>query len=306
MKKILLAFFTLAICAINVNAQGPPDFGFENPWGAIGGNAQGWASAKLFYPNVVIRDTVIYHFGGTSAKVTTTDVSLVAGQTNGLLPPISGIILSGIINPSATPPVQLGYPFSQRKDSLGFFARYQPTGVDTAFAQVIFYKRQSVAPFKRDTIAQGLTKINATNGTFNLHYVEMLYNPSFINTTLPDSALIVFSSSTRVGGQIGSTLWVDDLKWGTINTGITETIQNENIKLSPNPADEFVTINFGNSKAIKQFEILDLNGKLIESFTVNSKTETIGVGHLNNGLYFYTVRDKNSSIITAGKFTVKH
>ena len=303
MKKILLSLLTGALFTINANAQ--VDFGFELPWNANGGNAQGWASAKIVSPNVVLRDTIIYHFGGTSAKITTSDVSSIAAFTNGLVPPTSGLMLTGLIG-FGNPAVKLGYPFSQRKDSLGFFARYQPTGVDTAFAQLIFYKRQAVAPFKRDTIALGIKKIAATGGSFNLNYVEMVYDPNFPNTTLPDSALIVFSSSMVVGAQLGSTLWVDDLKWGTVNTGITETIQNENIKLSPNPADEFITINFGNSKAIIQFEILDLNGKLIESITVNSKTETIGVGHLNNGLYFYTVRDKNSSIITSGKFTVKH
>jgi hypothetical protein len=299
MKKILLTFFTGALFAMSAQAQ--VDFGYELPWNANGGNAQGWASAKFLVPNVVAADTIIYHFGGTSAKITTSDVSAISGSTNGLLPPTSGIMLTGFIG-FGTPPVKLGYPFSQRKDSLGFFARYQPAGVDTAFAQVIFYKRNT----QRDTIAMGYTKITATSGNFDLKYVVMNYNPNFPSSTLPDSALIIFSSSLPTGAQIGSTLWVDDLKWGTINTGITETLANENINVTPNPANEFITINFGSIIKAKQIEILDINGKLVESISVNSKTETIGVSHLANGLYLYTVKDKNNSILSSGKITVKH
>lgn len=300
MKKKLLPFFTGALFALNVNAQ--VDFGFELPWSSSGGNAQGWASAKFIVPNVVASDTVIYHFGGTSARITTSDVSTIAGSTNGLLPPTSGIMLTGVINPLGSPVVKLGYPFSQRKDSLGFFARYQPVGVDTAFAQVIFYKRNT----QRDTIAIGYTKITATSGNFDLKYVVMNYNQNFPITTLPDSALIIFSSSLPAGAQIGSTLWVDDLKWGTINTGINETIQNDEIRVSPNPANEYVTIDLGNTIKVTRFEILDMNGKLVEQFNVNSKIETIGVGHLANGIYFYTVKDRDGITISTGKLTIKH
>jgi hypothetical protein len=30
------------------------------------------------------------------------------------------------------------------------------------------------------------------------------------------------------------------------------------------------------------------------------------VGHLANGLYFYTVKDKNAAVLSSGKITVKH
>jgi hypothetical protein len=302
MKKLLLTLFTGTLFTMSAFAQGPPDFGFDLPWiQNSAGQPQGWASAKIVAPNVLLRDSLIFNFGVASAKITTSDVSLIAGLTNGLLPPTSGIMLTGAIN-FGTPPVKMGYPFTQRKDSLGFFARYQPTGVDTAFARVIFLKRNT----QRDTIAEGYTKITSTNGNFELKYVEMVYNPNFPNTALPDSALIIFSSSLPTGAQIGSTLWVDDLKWGTINTGIVEAIKNESIKITPNPSNEYITIDFGNTTKASEISIIDVNGKLVESFGVNSKIETFAVGHLANGLYFYTVRDKNAAVLSSGKITVKH
>lgn len=299
MKKILLSLLTGTLFTLNASAQ--VDFGFELPWTANGGNAQGWASAKFLVPGVVVQDNVVFHFGANSAKITTSDVSAISGSTNGLLPATSGVMLTGFIG-FGTPPVKLGYPFTQRKDSLGFFARYQPTGVDTAFAQVIFYKRNT----QRDTIAQGYTKITSTNGNFELKYVEMVYDANFPNTTLPDSALIIFSSSLPTGAQLGSTLWVDDLQWGTINTGVQEAVKNEKINLTPNPASEFISINFGNITTAKEIQIVDVKGKLVESFGVNSKTETFSVSHIANGLYFYNIKDKNAAIISSGKITIKH
>jgi hypothetical protein len=300
MKKNLLSLLTGTLLTINGFAQ--VDFGFELPWTASGGNAQGWASAKFVAPSVVAADNVIFHFGANSAKIVTSDVSSISSVTNGLLPPTSGIMLTGAINPLGNPVVKLGYPFSQRKDSLAFFARYQPTGVDTAYAKVIFYKRNT----QRDTIAEGYTKITSTNGIFELKYVEMVYNPNFPNTAIPDSALIIFSSSLPTAAQIGSTLWVDDLQWGTVNTGITESLKNEQIAISPNPANEFITFNFGNKSNAKEIEIIDVKGNLVESIGVSSKLETFGVGHLANGLYFYTIKDSNNAILSSGKINVKH
>jgi hypothetical protein len=295
MKKILLTLLSGTLLALNANAQ--VDFGYELPWS--NGNPQGWASAKFVAPNVLNPDSVIFNFGSKSAKIVTSDVSGIAGFTNGLLPPTSGIMLTGAIG-FGTPPVKLGYPFSQRKDSLGFFARYTPVGNDTAYAQVILYKRQT----QRDTIAMGFTKITATS-SFNLNYVVLNYNPNFPTTILPDSALIIFSSSMPVGAQLGSTLWVDDLKWGTVNTGITQLTKNDAIKVAPVPANEFINFDFGTAVAT-QVEILDINGKLIESFSVNSRNQSIRIAHLSNGLYFYAVRDKQNVLLSSGKLTINH
>jgi hypothetical protein len=135
----------------------------------------------------------------------------------------------------------------------------------------------------------------------------MNYNSAFPNTTLPDSALIIFSSSSRTSPQLGSTLWVDDLQWGTINTGISESLLiNDKISISPNPADEFITFNLSVGSGATQIEVIDVNGRLIESFTVNSKTETINVSHLSDGMYFYTLRDKYAVKLATGKFNIKH
>ena len=150
----------------------------------------------------------------------------------------------------------------------------------------------------------GFTKITATS-SFNLNYVVLNYNPNFPTTILPDSALIIFSSSMPVGAQLGSTLWVDDLKWGTVNTGITQLTKNDAIKVAPVPANEFINFDFGTAKAT-QVEILDINGKLIESISVSSKNQSIRIAHLSNGLYFYAVRDKQNVLLSSGKLTINH
>ncbi|MCZ2248798.1 MAG: T9SS type A sorting domain-containing protein [Bacteroidia bacterium] len=302
MKKQLLVAFLLI--AIQTQAQFV-DFNFNSNWSGANGNPMGWASAKLVVPNIVVKDSVIAHYG-SSAKITTSDVSSIAGFTNGLVPPHSGLLLTGSIGFS-NPPVSLGYPFTQRTDSLGFFARYEPSGVDTGFAQVILYKRQAVAPFKRDTIAFGYTKIEPTGPNFILKYVEVEYDPNFPSSTIPDSALIIFSSSMISGAQLGSTLWVDDIQWGTINTGQIELSNNNTeIFVSPNPANDYLFIDLGKYTSAVRLDITDISGKLIESININNRQKYISVAHLANGLYLYQVQDINNGKLAKGKLVVKH
>lgn len=59
------------------------------------------------------------------------------------------------------------------------------------------------------------------------------------------------------------------------------------VRVFPNPADEL--INISTKHPIQQIDILDLNGRLIKSF---SGTTTIHLGDLKNGLYFIRVKQK--------------
>ncbi len=303
MKKFILILFALFSLSLSINAQ-VVDFGFEMPWTGISGNPQGWASAKIAVPNVVLRDTTVFHSINTSAKITTSDVSSIASFTNGLLPGTSGIMLTGFIGFSS-PPVKLGYPFTQRQDSLAFYARYLPQGTDTGFAQVILYKRQGAPTYKRDTLAMGLAKITSSS-LFNLNYVILDNNPNFPTSILPDSALIVFSSSMVAGGQLGSTLWVDDIQWGTSTTGLN-TVKHDDWGMAiPNPANDFINFNFKESNHISHVEIFSLSGKRIHSFKVNSNFIRYNTQPLAPGLYFYRFVDYNGGPLFNGKFIVQH
>lgn len=304
MKKILLTILSGVAISSSVNAQ--VDFGFENTWGGLGTNPQGWTSANLLAgtPPVVKEDAVIWHWGSKSANITTKSIPGISAATGGLVPDNSGLMLTGAITTFPSTGIKLGFPYSNRKDSLSFYVRYTPVNSDSGFVSVAMTKFNYNGTNKRDTIGLGIAKFGGQINEFTLKYAVINYTVPV--GVIPDTCIIVVSSSDLANPQIGSTLWIDDLKWGTINTGVEEAAKNEQINISPNPANEFITIDFGNSTKATQLEVLDVNGKLVENFIVNSKLETFGVGHLANGMYFYTVKDRNSAILSTGKFTVKH
>jgi hypothetical protein len=306
MKKLLLTLLTGSLFAISANAQGPPDFGFEISWGGLGTNPQGWTSANILAgtPPVVKEDAVIWHWGSKSANITTKSIQGISTATGGLVPDISGLMLTGAISTFPTTGIKLGFPFSSRKDSLSFYVRYTPVLTDSGFVSVAMTKFNYSGTNKRDTIGLGIAKIGGQINEFTLKYAVINYTAPI--NVIPDTCVIVVSSSDLGNPQIGSTLWIDDLKWGTVNTGITEFTKNNGIKISPNPANEFIDIEIGNSIKAKEIEILDINGKLIESFAVNSKIEKFSIAHLADGLYFYAIKDNDAAVLSSGKITVRH
>lgn len=304
MKKLLLTLLSGTLYSLNLFAQ-VPDFGFEAAWGGFGTNPQGWTSANILAgtPPIVKEDAVIWHWGSKSANIVTKSIPGLSTNTGGLVPDVSGLMLTGSIIPLPTS-LKLGFPYSNRKDSLSFYVRYAPVNADSGFVSVAMTKFNFTGTNKRDTIGLGIAYVSGTINEFTLKYA--IINYSVPANVIPDTCVIVVSSSDLINAQVGSSLWIDDLKWGTVNTGITEFVKNEDITVSPNPAKEFITINIGSKTKANQMDILDVNGKLIESFSINSKIETIGVGHLANGLYFYTLRDKNNLVMTSGKITINH
>jgi len=305
MKKLLLTLFTGTLFTMSTFAQGPPDFGFEIPFGGLGNNPQGWTSANILAgtPPVVKEDNVIWHWGSKSANITTKLIPGISSSTGGLVPDVSGLMLTGSIIPFPVS-LKLGFPFSNRKDSLAFFVRYAPVNSDSGFVSVAMTKFNYNGTNKRDTIGLGIAYVSGTINEFTLKYAVINYTVP--TNVIPDTCVIAVSSSDLVNAQVGSSLWIDDLQWGTVNTGVSEAVKSEQIKITPIPANDFVTIDFGSISKAKEIEIIDVNGKLVESFGVNSKIETFGVGHLANGLYFYTVKDKNAAVLSSGKITVKH
>ncbi len=76
-----------------------------------------------------------------------------------------------------------------------------------------------------------------------------------------------------------------------------ENPHNENSKLFPNPTSNKISIT--NTKvAIKKVNIIDINGKLIDSILFdNSSNDEIDVSHLSSGEYIIQILDKNENII---------
>lgn len=84
--------------------------------------------------------------------------------------------------------------------------------------------------------------------------------------------------------------------------GINENVTVNNFDLYPNPANNQITIStpFKNGA----IEILDVTGKLVGNYKVNTEKTIVSVSSLNNGLYFYNIFNMNGEKVHSNKFVV--
>jgi len=163
-------------------------------------------------PGPVTADTVTDCVQGKYAA------RLISGSFSPLGSPIfiPGYIGSSILDiPNAT--IHLGKPYTQRPLRFQAYYKYAPANGDSALIEVML-SRFNTGAGKRDTIS--FDKIIIKNGVSSYTQIDMTlsYRDS-INS--PDTILIAFSASAdtrfndlyHCSGQVGSTMWVDDLKF---------------------------------------------------------------------------------------------
>ena len=90
-----------------------------------------------------------------------------------------------------------------------------------------------------------------------------------------------------------------------IGTGVSEIASIANsVKAFPIPANSYFTITMKSTDAT--VDVLDITGKLIESVAVTMGEAKLDVSNYNNGVYFYQIKNANSTLVKSGKFTVSH
>jgi hypothetical protein len=190
---------------------------------------------------------------------------------------------------------KFGYPFTERPEKIQFWAKYNPTGNDTAAAGVMLRKWNGSS---HDTIAIGTLSIPATP-SYTFYELSLNYYLDLI----PDSAIIVFypSKDTTVA-RLNSTLYIDDVLF-TGWVGINEKTKTQNLKVYPNPAKDQITIHssIDNSETIV---LTDIAGRPFFTCPVENSAVTINTSAFCNGLYLYEVLDKRKKIVAKGKFNV--
>lgn len=87
-----------------------------------------------------------------------------------------------------------------------------------------------------------------------------------------------------------------NVEWGTplVITAVDEKHAENNAKLYPNPASDFVTIEKNTSTKDLFFELTDLNGRKILSRILDSNIKQIELKNLEPGIYLYTIRNSNT------------
>ena len=262
----------------------------------------GWTTDNAYCLQIggtaAVNKSTVFHDGQYSMSLSTCDGSFYD---------LPGIAACGNINVALGPPMVIsytgGFPCTVRYAN--FQGWYQYTGgqpTDSGQFIAILFKRNGAV---RDTvaIAYHIHGAAASWTNFNDNFVYLQGNMT------PDSAVVAFISSKIItAAPLGTTMLVDEIAFGgtvPLGVGINEVKPNSfSVSTSPNPANNSVQFNFSDNSA-QMLNIYDILGKKVKSVEVSSAQLSVSVNEMNNGMYFYQVANKNNTILSTGKFSVK-
>jgi|694.fasta_scaffold38962_3 hypothetical protein len=305
MKKLLL-FFTFVFTVHAASYGQIANFNMENWTTLFGGtNPTGWVSNNVLTSNAtVVQDNVTKHAGTYAAQIVTGVLS--PNPLSAYMPDTSGFMLTGALN-LVTQKIQQGYSYSTRSDTLGVWAKYQPQAGDNGFIYVALTKRNALGTGTRDTVASGTYFFTGNDAAFSFRNIPLDYASFGLpSSTLPDSAMIIVSSSKRVGGKVGSKLWVDDFQWDpTFGVGMQEK-HLTSYGLYPSPAQNQLRFNLNLFNGKKSLALYDVAGRVVLETSTFEANPIIDISILPEGMYQSIVTDENGMVgsqrfVIAGK-----
>lgn len=108
---------------------------------------------------------------------------------------------------------------------------------------------------------------------------------------------IVYATNTGTTGSVAQ--GVQQPYEISIVLGIDNHSINLELTAYPNPTNNYLTLNVGNTAlSTLNFQLHDISGKLIESRKIISSSETIGMENLPTATYFLKVTNNNKEVKT--------
>jgi len=294
MRKAILAFTSFTFLFNTSHSQNPlPNAGFEE-WNNFTGGLQstyrepvGWNSANQcseLIGTYSISRTEDSHSGTYAAELRTRNAFIGSVRINGLMSTadvICGVNTGGIDGGIASDLIP---------DSVVFWYKYIPAGVDTAYVQVMLLSGDDTLSYVKGQIHETVNvwtrasfPIPAPTGT-----------PSVISTA--------FNSSWGDGSQgqavTNSNFKVDDVEF-VFATGINENME-ANVDVYPNPMTDALHVRLLTASGA-QFEMLDATGRTVISAIISQMDSRIDVSRLPQGMYIYQVRGMDNVVLRTGK-----
>ena len=319
MKKLSLSIVVALLITLPLTAQSQtafPDGGFENCWQQFqaqnGNNYWDFKSNHFLSTLNTLYDITaeqgiapltawrstggndVYN-GSYALKVASN--TMIMGDETIFLPGVAATLEIDIFNIDCT----LGEPFTSRPTSMNGYYKYAPVNGDSAIIEVFFQKNGNV-------IGGGKKVINDVIADWEQFDIDIDY----INETTPDVIVVIFASSGNYDfsniqtlmackGQVGSTLYLDDVdfKYGT--SGIKEMLTPAiSVNVFPNPSTEQVTVQIG-KEISGTLAVYDYLSRKVGEYPVNGTQISIDVNRYATGSYLLNVIE-NDKVITTGRF----
>lgn len=297
MKNILL-ILVVFIFAFSVNAQVIPNPDFEI-WSTDGPYeiADFWTSSNEF--TYQINNTLGFYSsiqnieGSYSAKLVTTNIGFAGLAYSGWL--VNGFpqfdIYTGEVDFFTA-----GTEFIEKPNLLRGYYIYENNYVTTDSANVIvFLKKFNTITNLSDTIGYGAVKLGPTSGISNFEVLIDDIHPG----VLPDSMIIVFSTTDIDQPVSGASLWLDNLSFDNLSSNDEETILPDVI-VYPNPTVDKVFVEYDGVDVNLNINIYNFIGELVKLSRINKMDERfeIGVSDLPEGAYLLEINSNGKHLYT--------
>ncbi len=276
MKKHLPLFIALILLMINASAQ-MTNLNFES-----------WTTSSPSYPtewrgSTISQETVGAQQGNSFARIVTTTTA------NG------SMFVGTFITPTT---FKSGVLFNQKPTALNGF--YKTSGLATGdSAMIVFF---SLRGNPASLVTYGSFVETTNKSTWTSFSIPLTYPGS----VTPDTATIFVASNPKPMGyganSLNSTIDVDNFSFTGL-TGIDEKTIGTSFLAFPNPANKEFTIVSKNEEAVSVL-ISDISGKIISTEPIEYGNASINLDNYVNGVYFYTIVDKNKVVLFTSKFVV--
>lgn len=284
MKKIATLSILLVTFLAAAQAQ-IPNGSFEN-WTTTGGydSPDGWDNFNaLTAPSTVYtceKGTTGAPHGNSYIRLTTklagTDV-------------VPALALCGKYDPVTQKP-KSGFPYAGRPQSLTGKWQYMASGADKGRVAV-YLTKWNTATNKSDLVGSVEYDLPGMVMAWTSFSIPITY----ISGAMPDSAIVGLISSNKSSAAVaGSYLYVDSLNFaGTVANGISAaTVSKYTATLSPNPAKDNLSIDFGTAVTDNvKLWVVDMYGRTVAgaAWNAGSRIYTMGLNTVAPGLYFVKV-----------------
>ena len=84
---------------------------------------------------------------------------------------------------------------------------------------------------------------------------------------------------------------------GTEVLGVSDAIFSESIRLYPNPANEYITLDNSSNIELKGINVYDMIGRLVKQIEVRNNTQTIEISNLPSGVYLFQMYNEKRSTL---------
>lgn len=297
-KTKISIFLFLSFISITFSQSVIPNMGFED-WTNIGNQQEeplSWNSSRTglgigpALPQASFRESVNPHSGNYCARIT---------ALNSFGSPLIGYLSTGRVSFPTTNPVHdfvetvttdsdLNAPFTDRPQEFAGYFRFTSVAGSHATIKLILHDNfnytepdQGGSATHLIGEAQFLTPAS-TVSDWTPFSVPITYH----NANTPSHILIIVTS----GDQIGTTLWIDDFEVRDSTLGIPETEINtiENIKIYPNPTQNYIKIS--GLKEETEYSMFTILGTEIQKGSISNK-QKLDVNNLKSGIYFINFKN---------------